>query len=74
MGGENERKRVTSVDKALAEYDAVRGGTKEEQIPVLEKLLLQVQSYATLSFSSRTEASLLLQYQVEHALNKLKKS
>jgi len=73
LGGENERKRVAVVDKALVGFDEVRNGSKEEQIAALEKLLPEVTSYALVKFSSRTESALLLQYQVESALIRLKK-
>lgn len=73
LGGENERKRVKEVDDALKAYDQVRTKSKEVQIPILENLLEKVKTYISVRFSSRTQAALLLQYQVEQALSKLKR-
>jgi hypothetical protein len=73
MGGENERIRIVPVDAALAKFDEVRAGSREAQVAALDQLLITIRKYTGHSFSSRTEAALLLQYQVENALNKLKK-
>lgn len=74
LGGENERKRVKVIDDTLQAYDAVRGTDKSAQIPILESLLEKLRTYIAFKFSSRTQAALLLQYQVEQALDKLKRS
>ena len=70
---ENPRKRVKPVDEALKSYDAVRKSSASTQITKLEDLLKQINIYETKKFSSRTQAVLLLKYQVEEAINKLKK-
>lgn len=70
---ENPRKRVKPVDEALKSYDAVRTSAASTQIAKLENLLKEINIYETKKFSSRTQAVLLLKYQVEEAINKLKK-
>ncbi len=70
----NERKRVKVVDSALREYDSVRGESKDIQIPLLQNLLSKVNVYIDVKFSSRTKFALLLKYQVEQALSRLKRS
>ena len=75
LGGENERKRVKIVDDSLAKYDSLRKKSKDEQIKFLtENLLPEVIKYSELSFSSRTEAALLLKFQIEQAISRLRRS
>jgi hypothetical protein len=74
LGGENIRKRVKVIDDTLQTYNTVRAGAKSVQIPILENLLEKLRVYIDFNFSSRTQAALLLQYQVEQALEKLKRS
>lgn len=70
---ENPRKRVKPVDEALQSYDNVRESLATAQLPKLENLLKEINIYETKKFSSRTQAVLLLKYQVEEAIKKLKK-
>lgn len=72
LNRENERKRIVVVDNALGAFDGVRKATREQQMEALQNVLVKVKTYISVKFSSRTQAALLLQYQVEQALNKLK--
>lgn len=73
FGGETDRKRVMIIDNELQAYNNVRNASKAEQIPILESLKQKLDTYIAYKFSSRTQAALLLKFQVEQALSKLKR-